>query len=460
MSSTAAAPGAAPSELDRHVKALIKAVSVTMDDVQFQKACVKELMGLATEVGPDWIVRPFGSTVNGFRTRHSDLDVSCYRDMTGTENLSADEQKERRDLAIQTVREKLVPLLYQNQNFEVVEEIWMARIPILRLRYQNSLEVDMSFCNTEPFANTQLLRAYSKLNIKVRNLVMLVKLWADGEKVCGPKEGHLSSYALTLMTLYFLQVDEYIKMPCLPTVAFDGSADHSQAQSVQWSCELSVEVMLYRFFSFFAMYFIWGKEVISIRLGKRNLIEDSRFSELPGHFSKKPRLHIEDPFLLGRNLNCVLKEPQEHVLWQKICEALAVTQHAMVPPGLKCCKASQLVLEKLSTEAEERGKSAITKTTDAHGVPEVDYSLNAAANHGYPLQMKVRQSALPTPASQHENGAVKRMMDTSTNPTLPSFKDVPQIVAMRPIEMAPAPEDVPLTSLWQTTESSWLTVSL
>lgn len=327
-----------PTELEAAVRAVLQQVQSPKSEIQNLKDCVQQLSGLAlTGLGADWKVRPFGSTVSGLRTRFSDLDVSCYQldAETGLPKSPAHDHRRASDAQIQDVQTKLVPLLYQDVAFEVVEEVWAARIPIVRLRYKGLLDVDISFCNTEPFANTQLLKAYSKLNIKVRNLVMLVKLWAEGEHICGPKEGHLSSYALTLMTLYFLQVDEYIKMPCLPTTPFEGGkADSTEVTEVEWNAVQPLSNLLTRFFGFYASFFQWGQEVASIRTGQRLTIDNKVYKQLNGHYTSS-RLHIEDPFLLHRNLNCVLQDQQEFLLWNKICEAWVLTQRSMAPAGLK-----------------------------------------------------------------------------------------------------------------------------
>eukprot|EP00443_Scrippsiella_acuminata_P026582 CAMPEP_0115338080 /NCGR_PEP_ID=MMETSP0270-20121206/89876_1 /TAXON_ID=71861 /ORGANISM="Scrippsiella trochoidea, Strain CCMP3099" /LENGTH=69 /DNA_ID=CAMNT_0002759351 /DNA_START=12 /DNA_END=217 /DNA_ORIENTATION=- len=67
--------------------------------------------------------------------------------------------------------------------FEVVEDVRAARVPILRLIFDRSLDVDLSFQNVEPLPNTQLLRAYAALDPCVRDLVILVKLWAKSAGV-------------------------------------------------------------------------------------------------------------------------------------------------------------------------------------------------------------------------------------------------------------------------------------
>lgn len=52
-----------------------------------------------------------------------------------------------------------------------------------RLKYNDKLDVDLSFMNAEPFRNTQLLRAYSALGPLVRDLAVLMPAsgaWGGG----------------------------------------------------------------------------------------------------------------------------------------------------------------------------------------------------------------------------------------------------------------------------------------
>jgi hypothetical protein len=308
------------SEPEALMRALFKQVTVTKDDAIVLKNCVKELTHLLAQVGYDWQVRPFGSAVHGFGTRFSDLDLCCYQE-AGSEGSP--------ELTIQQMQEKLLPLLHLEPHFQVDE----ASSNPFRLRFSQSVDVNLMFCNTEPFVSTQMLKAYSLLDPKVRRLVVLVKLWAEGEQVCAPRQGYLSPYALTLMTLYFLQVDAAIQMPCLPTEIFDGKTCELHVHNVQWSCPLTLPALLHRFFRFYAGRFMWNEEVVSVRMGKRNSVTHNCYARLP-HSPASKQLHIEDPFHPERNLVPQLKLPNEHILRMKMYEAFSMLQSCATPHGL------------------------------------------------------------------------------------------------------------------------------
>jgi hypothetical protein len=92
-------------------------------------------------------------------------------------------------------------------------------------------------------------------------------------------------------------------------------------------------VLLHRFFDFYATQHMWGYEVVSPRTGQRYNIHDSFFDSLPGR-ECADLIQIEDPFIVSRNLNCVLGREQQQILWEKIVSAHTELQHGRIPHGL------------------------------------------------------------------------------------------------------------------------------
>merc|ERR1719424_1740791 len=112
------------------------------------------------------------------------------------------------------------------------------------------------------------------------------------------------------MVIYFLQVLSCTQMPCLQTnTDKDAFADEEAAQKVAddaqeagWKLDTSLFKLMCGFFAFYAGFpgpcttetelpFNWGMEVISVRLGKRELTSSDEFSSLRGVQEK--RLQIE-----------------------------------------------------------------------------------------------------------------------------------------------------------------------
>lgn len=325
-----ASQGPDSDELEYTAKILLSKLSMTTKRIMLVKTCLTTLQASLQQLGPDWRVAPFGSACSGFCTSYSDLDATCYRpDSNTTDNAWATEE----------LRVKLLPLLVQHPRFEVIETIWTARIPILRLKFhgdkrcRGTLEVDLSCHNTEPLANTYLLRAYSKLHPAVRSLVLVIKHWAKMEHVSGAADKNLSSYSITLMVIYFLLVTPGLNVPVVPVHLFMTALEEKgrfPRLDMKWSCQQPLGMLVRGFFYFFAQEFVWGEEVVSVRVGKRLAVGDAEYGNLRGRFDHA-RLHVEDPYLLSRNLNCALSQQQEFILRNKICWVWQQLQQNCIP---------------------------------------------------------------------------------------------------------------------------------
>lgn len=292
-------------------------------------SCVSMLREVVEAGAPGWFVKPFGSAANGYATIGSDLDVTVYRPNPA---LAVDQVK---------FQDAIVEQLAKFPQFRIVEHIKTARIPILRLKFDEelkfdqSLDVDLSFENTDPFSNTNLLLAYAKLSPHVRDLVVAVKLWAKTVGVSGARYGNLSAYSLALMVIYYMQVDPEVELTCLKTEAFEGPEPPEVTDAVPeklQNTKVSELQLLTRFFYFYANIFNWGTEVISIRNGERLENMSEKFDKLRSRDVN--RLHIEDPFEHERNLHCVLGDTNEEFLFRKIKEAADCLENYELPLGL------------------------------------------------------------------------------------------------------------------------------
>jgi terminal uridylyltransferase len=205
-----------------------------------------------------------------------------------------------------------------------------AKVPIVVLAYVSEVGrpphmVDVSVNNELPIYNTRLLRAYANFDERVRILVLCVKRWSKLVQISDAKQGNLSSYSWTILSIYYLQVrsqmeggallpslqdlgkrmglpEQIYEDPCTGRM-FDVRFAAEVAQ--KRSCVASASELLRGFFIFYEREFRWGSEVASVRLGRRFTIDHANFRALPP--GRMPgTIHIEDPLDLERNLNCVL----------------------------------------------------------------------------------------------------------------------------------------------------------
>lgn len=296
--------------LQENVETRLAEVALQEYDISRGERCLRELGKLvASELGPSWEARAFGSFANGFGTSFSDLDVTCW--IPGAD-LGPDVQRQ----AQQIISLKLLPHLRQHAAFSIRDEVLGARVPVVKMCFEGHLDVDVSCHNPMPLLNTRLLRAYARVDTRIRDLGVAVKIWAKGASVCDASRSHLSSYAFALMVVYFLQVHPEVHLPALPVDAFDkhGAGKHdARVAAASMRCDLDLAGLLVRFFDFYANHFCWGTEVVSVRCGSRRAASQPLFASLRGRHHQG-RLHVEDPYQLERNLHCVLGEEEEQVL--------------------------------------------------------------------------------------------------------------------------------------------------
>ncbi|KAM9098730.1 terminal uridylyltransferase 7 isoform 4-T6 [Sarcophilus harrisii] len=138
----------------------------------------------------------FGSSKNGFGFKQSDLDICMTID--GLETAEG--------LDCIRMIEELSRVLKKHSGLRNVLPITTAKVPIVKFFHVRSgLEVDISLYNTLALHNTKLLAAYSAIDPRVKYLCYTMKVFTKMCDIGDASRGSLSSYAYTLMVLYFLQ---------------------------------------------------------------------------------------------------------------------------------------------------------------------------------------------------------------------------------------------------------------
>ena len=178
------------------------------------KSALKQAMSLENDSDiPAVKLAKFGSCVNGFGTRKSDVDlVVVPEDMEDLEWFGelyriADTQKR----ASQDFLYHLQQLLPGEIGSKLVKH---ARIPVLKIsKFPVSpaitVAVDISFFNPAALNNSLLLRRFCCLDRRGYLLGHLVKLWAKTQNLVSQEDNEFSfpsSYAWILMCMYYLQV--------------------------------------------------------------------------------------------------------------------------------------------------------------------------------------------------------------------------------------------------------------
>jgi hypothetical protein len=131
----------------------------------------------------------FGSHATMLGDGESDLDMTLLR--ANTVNPVEDLEK--------------VAAAAESIGFEIVNFMRGARVPVLKLLDKRTdIEVDIVMNNNLALRNSKLLRDYSTVDDRVHPLVLAVKHWAKQRGCRDPRNATLTSYAWTLMVIYYL----------------------------------------------------------------------------------------------------------------------------------------------------------------------------------------------------------------------------------------------------------------
>ncbi|NWU38121.1 TUT7 uridylyltransferase, partial [Hylia prasina] len=248
----------------------------------------------------------FGSSKNGFGFKQSDLDICMTID--GLETAEG--------LDCIRIIEDLAKVLKKQSGLKNVFPITTAKVPIVKFFHVRSgLEVDISLYNTLALHNTRLLSSYAAIDPRVKYLCYTMKVFTKICDIGDASRGSLSSYAYTLMVLYFLQqrnppvipvLQEIYEEPKKPEILVDGwnvyFFDKIEELVIVWpdygkNTESAGQLWL-GLLRFYTEEFDFKEHVISIR--RKNLL-----TTFKKQWTSK-YIVIEDPFDLNHNLGAGL----------------------------------------------------------------------------------------------------------------------------------------------------------
>ncbi|KAF8822064.1 polynucleotide adenylyltransferase [Cardiosporidium cionae] len=259
----------------------------------------------------------FGSVVNGFWTKNSDVDISLQ--LNGCSKRT-DQVKALRRVAISlqayptsTLVARFnakVPIIYWSPKFEVC----CADCPI---------GCDISVNNSLAIVNSKLIATYVKLDSRLKMLGIAVKNWAKSRGINDRSKGTLSSFALILLLIHLLQHRPIPIFPSLQDIAISRHYTPLYLEGVDCRyCENLAEVeeelqrgrnglppnsenvgkLLLEFFRYYGFSYKCG--VISIRDSTTLLhsIDPTAYY-----------LYVDNPFEIGKDVANVTSEHYAHI---------------------------------------------------------------------------------------------------------------------------------------------------
>ncbi|EDO43972.1 predicted protein, partial [Nematostella vectensis] len=265
---------------------------------QFRQEVLRNLEDYIREVYPAACLYLFGSSVNGFGFKESDLDICMTLD-----------GKTKDDVDPIKVIHDLSKKLKQHSDIRNVLAITTAKVPIVKFYIRSvKREGDISLYNTLALENSRMLRTYADLDVRVRQLGFTLKIFAKVCDIGDASKGSLSSYAYILMLLHYLQTCQPPVIPILQEL-HNGQCPNNMIEG--WNCwyyndlpnlpkvwksknRESVGLLWLGFLRYYTETFDWEHDVVCCRRSKRL----TKFEKM----WTKHEFAIEDPFNLSHNL--------------------------------------------------------------------------------------------------------------------------------------------------------------
>ncbi|KAG0728273.1 Poly(A) RNA polymerase, mitochondrial [Chionoecetes opilio] len=166
---------------------------------------------------PNAVVLPFGSSVNTFGHRDSDLDMTLE---LGGQGGKAQGGEGRLVFQVKRSSSAANPRLTLQRRMEVtadlldhfmpgcsqVRRILNARVPIIKYRQElTAIDCDLTMANRSGYHMSRMLHLYGTADSRVVALGGAIRRWARGRGLTSPHAGRwLTNFSLTLMVLTYL----------------------------------------------------------------------------------------------------------------------------------------------------------------------------------------------------------------------------------------------------------------
>ncbi|KFM71378.1 Terminal uridylyltransferase 4, partial [Stegodyphus mimosarum] len=289
--------------------------------IEARKAFVQDLETYVRKIYSRARLTLFGSSVNGFGFKKSDLDICLTF-----------EGCKKEDINIQRTMRVLKRHLRRNKDFENVLILSRAQIPIIKFNYTPGKFIcDISFYNILAVHNSTLLRTYSLLNERCQILGCAFKYLAKKAFIADTLIKTLSSYSYILMVIHYLQ---QVEPPVLPVLSIQDEEVFEEnliipvetARKHDWLCkDIQSLKNIYnkRSRNKLTAGQLWlGLLKFYLQVNSDYVISIKQKEAVP--ISSLPRsaalYNIEDPFLV-KNLGCIVSQMKASVIWNTLNRA-------------------------------------------------------------------------------------------------------------------------------------------
>ena len=276
------------------------------------------------------IVEPYGSIVNNFLTSDGDIDISIVPNNISKIGFRIYlEQIEKELIKNNLIQDNdEVNDINMNTNNRIYISTRYARLSVIDL--ESNINIDITVHNLLPIKNSKMIRLYSLFDQRFHILGIFLKHWVKINNIKGAPNKFLSSYALLLLVIHFLQdVVEPKILPMLQEIIskdknkkdfdykyfyddkefntnlyfeenFDNMKEYMNIINCGNENESSVAELLVQFFEYYAYIYNNNTKhyLISVKHSDKNFIANN---------TEHIAYPLEDPFDVNHNPSNTLK---------------------------------------------------------------------------------------------------------------------------------------------------------
>jgi len=220
-------------EMNKAIEKMVHNLLPSSKDLERLKKFEQKLLKIVSDEWPmDKLeVHLFGSSVNGLWSNQSDVDLCIFAPY--------------KNAKCSNMRNIARLLRKKSLNMENVVPIINTRIPICKFTdTEFKLHCDISCNNRLPIYNSELIRCYMDLDDRVRDIIMIIKKWAQLRDINNSKERTFSSFTYVLLSISFFQ---NINPPVLPNLQssdyFDSRMNNKDLKMYTETVEVSKSLL-------------------------------------------------------------------------------------------------------------------------------------------------------------------------------------------------------------------------
>ena len=148
------------------------------------------------------IVEPYGSIINNFLTSDGDIDISIVPNNISKYEFKSYLEQIEKELIKENIIEDTEGININN-NSRIYISTRYTRLSVIDL--ETKINIDITVHNLLPIKNSKMLRLYSLFDQRFHILGIFLKHWVKINNIKGAPNKFLSSYALLLLVIHFLQ---------------------------------------------------------------------------------------------------------------------------------------------------------------------------------------------------------------------------------------------------------------